>query len=59
MAHMSSASTGDTVLVVESPAKAQKIQKYLGSGFQVTTQMVTVATSPLHCEPSVFKVVSW
>lgn len=32
----STAATADTVLIVESPIKAHKIQKYLGSAFQVS-----------------------
>ena len=37
--HMSTASSFGTVLVVESPTKAQKIQTYLGPGYKVTLQL--------------------
>lgn len=37
--HMSTASSFGTVLIVESPTKAQKIQNYLGPGYKVTLQL--------------------
>ena len=40
------AATADTVLIVESPTKAHKIQKYLGSAFQVS---MSVACICLQC----------
>lgn len=39
------AATADTLLIVESPVKATKIQKYLGSNFKVSKLLLPACTS--------------
>lgn len=40
MVHTSPVASSSTVLVVESPAKAQKIQNYLGSSYKVSSRQL-------------------
>jgi len=44
-AQPTAAATADTVLIVESPVKATKIQKYLGSKFKVSKLLLPACTS--------------